>query len=331
MKTPILLLATEAASTTAARLPRALDLAGLAVSLLAPAGSLAEKSRHIARIGPLPPGASAEQWLYGFAATAKGVAPRLVVPCDNGSLQRLLALLQARPPAIQPALLAELQALIRASLGDLSLAAAAAHADTAAGDAAKGDAFRGGATNGDGPNGGAASGDVLTRVAVAWRGRELAGITRVSLAADAGGGHDRVPADAGGAHERVPAVARYLGVPEARAVSSQAIAQHGLTGFCSIAWRRERDSGQLTTPAIRRHPTPDTHMAALAGIDLAAALHAALDGRTRDEPDDLPPGEEHVIAEFPQEWRRDPASRWLRDSPVDAPWDEPELFAAMLE
>ena len=33
---------------------------------------------------------------------------------------------------------------------------------------------------------------------------------------------------------------------------------------------------------------------------------------------------------FPQEWLRDPQSRWLREFPVDVPWGEPELLAAML-
>jgi len=33
---------------------------------------------------------------------------------------------------------------------------------------------------------------------------------------------------------------------------------------------------------------------------------------------------------FPQEWLRDPQSRWLRDYPVDVPWDESQLLAAML-
>jgi len=38
----------------------------------------------------------------------------------------------------------------------------------------------------------------------------------------------------------------------------------------------------------------------------------------------------HNSAHFPQEWLRDDASRWLREYPVDVPWDEPELIEAML-
>jgi hypothetical protein len=46
---------------------------------------------------------------------------------------------------------------------------------------------------------------------------------------------------------------------------------------------------------------------------------------------DLDEGEAHICVSFPQEWLRDPESKWLRDYPVDVPWDEPELFEAMLD
>jgi hypothetical protein len=36
------------------------------------------------------------------------------------------------------------------------------------------------------------------------------------------------------------------------------------------------------------------------------------------------------LALFPQEWYRDPDSRWLRTLPSDAPWHDPRLFEAML-
>ena len=45
---------------------------------------------------------------------------------------------------------------------------------------------------------------------------------------------------------------------------------------------------------------------------------------------DLDVGEEHLTVHFPQEWLRDATSHWLRDYPVDVPWDEPELIDAML-
>jgi hypothetical protein len=33
---------------------------------------------------------------------------------------------------------------------------------------------------------------------------------------------------------------------------------------------------------------------------------------------------------FPREWLNEPASPHLHEYPVDVPWDEPELFAALL-
>ncbi len=33
---------------------------------------------------------------------------------------------------------------------------------------------------------------------------------------------------------------------------------------------------------------------------------------------------------FPHEWMRDPTSPYLRDYPVDVPWDEPELVEAIV-
>jgi hypothetical protein len=44
----------------------------------------------------------------------------------------------------------------------------------------------------------------------------------------------------------------------------------------------------------------------------------------------LDPGDERVFVQFPGEWLRDPQSRWLRQYPVDVPWDDPDLLDAML-
>jgi len=54
MKTSVLLIATTTQGLGPARMPKALFDAGFEVSLLAPANSLAEKSRFIARVGHLP-------------------------------------------------------------------------------------------------------------------------------------------------------------------------------------------------------------------------------------------------------------------------------------
>lgn len=54
--------------------------------------------------------------------------------------------------------------------------------------------------------------------------------------------------------------------------------------------------------------------AALTGGPARPALRAAAD----------------TVALFPQEWRRDPASPWLRSAYLDAPWDDPAVLRALL-
>jgi hypothetical protein len=40
--------------------------------------------------------------------------------------------------------------------------------------------------------------------------------------------------------------------------------------------------------------------------------------------------ENQVFALFPQEWRRDPHSAWLRTAHLDVPWDDPGVLKACL-
>ena len=73
-----------------------------------------------------------------------------------------------------------------------------------------------------------------------------------------------------------------------------------------------------------------THFGATFDVNLGAALHAAVNGLPSPTRSDLDPGEEHFAVHFPHEWVRDPASRYLREYPVDVPWDEPELVEAIV-
>jgi hypothetical protein len=66
-------------------------------------------------------------------------------------------------------------------------------------------------------------------------------------------------------------------------------------------------------------------------VDLGAALHAAMHGVPSPSRAELEENEEHRCAHFPQEWVRDPDSRYLREYEVDVPWDEPELTQALVE
>ncbi len=97
-------------------MPRSLVRAGFEVSLLAPAGSLAEKSRSVMRTFPLADHATMEQWIAAFATSVKATRPALVVPCDDAAFRLLQRL--ADTPAAGSTEFAELIALIRHSLGD---------------------------------------------------------------------------------------------------------------------------------------------------------------------------------------------------------------------
>ncbi len=81
---------------------------------------------------------------------------------------------------------------------------------------------------------------------------------------------------------------------------------------------------------INRRLVGGAHRGSAINVDHCAALHTAMHGLALPTRADLDEGEEHFTVHFPQEWLRDPDSTWLRDYPVDVPWDDPELIAAML-
>jgi hypothetical protein len=92
-------------------MPRALARAGFTVTLLTPRDSLAEKSGFVSRVGHMPDGATARQWLYAFGAAVKASSPRLVVPGDDIALRLLQSTSSRCPgPAARPA--ARLDALV---------------------------------------------------------------------------------------------------------------------------------------------------------------------------------------------------------------------------
>lgn len=161
------------------------------------------------------------------------------------------------------------------------------------------------------------AGPSLARTSAGWCGRELAGVTRERLM--------RNPPDTG-----PPTVGRFHCDPEVRDCSRKLIAELGLTGFCAIEYLRDGATGELFLLEINRRVTPGVHAGALVGVDLCAALHGAIAGAPVSVPDDLPPHFSRIIAQFPQEWLRDPDSAYLLQYPADVPWDEPELFEAML-
>jgi hypothetical protein len=161
------------------------------------------------------------------------------------------------------------------------------------------------------------AGPVRSYQAAAWKGALLAGFAGERL-------HD--PAR-GGAQTGVN---RYYRSDTLRKAAADLAQGSGLSGLFSIEGIVAQ-GGEFHLLEINRRLLGGAHRGSEFGVDHCAALHAALHGLPYSGRSDLDEGEEHMCVSFPQEWLRDPESRWLRDYPVDVPWDEPELFEAMLD
>ena len=150
---------------------------------------------------------------------------------------------------------------------------------------------------------------------VAWKGALLAGQASEQLAATLRG-----PASA----------VRYYHSPELRAMSATLAKGFEISGVYVPEFVIEDGTGHAYLIEINRRMTHGTHRGAVFGVNLGAALFAAVNGSPSTTRSDLDPGEEHFVAHFPLEWVRDPNSRYLREYPVDIPWDEPELVDAIV-
>jgi hypothetical protein len=104
----------------------------------------------------------------------------------------------------------------------------------------------------------------------------------------------------------------------------------GIGGFFSPEFLVETATGLPFLLEINRRLVGGAHRGGAIGVDHWAALHAAMHGKPSPTRADLTPGESHVAVHFPQEWLRDPESRWLREHPADVPWDDPALIEALL-
>jgi hypothetical protein len=125
-------------------------------------------------------------------------------------------------------------------------------------------------------------------------------------------------------------VVRCRHAPEARRFSELLAAGFGVSGFFGPEFIEHERTGEVYLIEINRRVTNGVQMGGLVGVDLCAALAAALDRNAYAGRADIPAGEEHLIAEFPQEWLRDPSSAYLRAARTDVPWDDLGLLQAML-
>ena len=151
----------------------------------------------------------------------------------------------------------------------------------------------------------------------AWQGRTLAGFVREKLIAH--------PPPKGPS-----TVSRYYHSPEIQASSDKLVAAFSMTGLFGVEYIAHEATGAVYLLELNRRITPGTPTGALVGVDLCAALHGAMTGNASTSRARLASGEEHVIAHFPQEWLRDPASAYLRKCRVDVPWDDSGLLMALI-
>ena len=104
----------------------------------------------------------------------------------------------------------------------------------------------------------------------------------------------------------------------------------GMNGFAALEWLVDETSGDAYLAEMSRAVAPSAHCGGAHGVDLAAALFAAVTGGGTALRTELDPEQEPLAVLFPQEWLRDPESPYLRDYPVDVPWDDPKLLEALL-
>ncbi len=126
------------------------------------------------------------------------------------------------------------------------------------------------------------------------------------------------------------AVLRFVDSPETRAAAEKLSSGFGMAGFLNMQFVIDEKTGAAHLLEINRRIVTHTHLGQRFGSDLAQALFDRLTGRTRVPVPAAALAREPVVI-FPREWLSDPGSRHLRDYPVDAPWDDPELFAALLK
>ena len=126
------------------------------------------------------------------------------------------------------------------------------------------------------------------------------------------------------------AVLRFVDSPETRMFSEKLCRGFGMSGFLNAQYLVDAATGAAYLLEINRRIVTHTHLGERVGADLPQALGDALDGKPVQPTDGADSGVGASLVIFPREWLRDPASPYLSTLPSDVPWDEPELFAAML-
>jgi len=123
-------------------------------------------------------------------------------------------------------------------------------------------------------------------------------------------------------------VMRRASCPDMEHAAATIAGRFNLSGLHGLDFVRDA-YGRPHLIEINPRATQASALALGAGHDLAASLAACVTlGPAAPRPllTDNP-----VIALFPQEWRRNPLSDWLKSAYLDAPWDDPAVLRACLD
>lgn len=154
------------------------------------------------------------------------------------------------------------------------------------------------------------AGTPANRAVACWQGRVLAGISAKAIRTQ----HPTGPAT----------VVRIIENTEMTEAVNKLVSRLGISGLWGIDFVLEDSSGAAYAIEMNPRATPICHLPLTPGTNLPIALFRQLTGTL---PVTQPATIDHrVIAMFPGEWQRNPASDYLRSGYHDIPWDEPALI-----
>jgi len=156
------------------------------------------------------------------------------------------------------------------------------------------------------------AGREATSAIACWNGRLLASLHFEVLTKSSPTGH--------------ATVMRLIDNREMLIAAEKIVRRLNLSGLVGLDFMLEDQTGNPYLIEINPRATQVGHLALGPGRDLPAALYAAMTGEEVRGARKVT--ENKVIALFPQEWKRNPDSPYLRSGYHDVPWEEPELVRA---
>lgn len=118
-------------------------------------------------------------------------------------------------------------------------------------------------------------------------------------------------------------VVRVVDHPEMAQAVTRMVRALGLSGLCGFDFILQAETGAAYLIELNPRATPTCHLRPADGRDLLSALYAAQTGGRAPPP--KPAAAADLVALFPQELMRDPASEFLHTGRHDVPWQSPLL------